>query len=87
MVTDLSNKISQMDHWDPSKLFNPNQPTMPQPKLLPLDIPIVPALEMSVLPPPTQGRVDVFIDNLINVFLNTVENQATQLHGGPLAVL
>lgn len=40
MVTDLSNKISQMEHWDPSSLFNPDQPTTPTPKLLPLNIPI-----------------------------------------------
>lgn len=40
---------------------------------------------MLVLPPPTQGQVDVFIDNLINVFLDTIANWAKQPHVVPLA--
>ena len=85
IVADLSNEISQMDHWDPSTLYNPDQPNTPTPKILPPDTPMALAHDMAVLPPPTSGRVDVFIDDLINVFLDTVANRAKQPHVVPLA--
>lgn len=81
----LANKISQCDSWDPTKLFNPDQPKSLTPIILPLNIPLMPAINISVLPPCVNGKVDVFIDNLINVFLDTEANCKQQPHVVPLA--
>jgi hypothetical protein len=43
-------------------------------------------LQSFVMPPVTTGRVDGFIDNLINVFLDTTENCRCQPHLVPLAM-
>jgi hypothetical protein len=88
MVSDLANEISQCDEWDHETLFSPAQTDTPKPVLLPASIPISPAVgSMSVMPPPiTEGKVDVFIDDLINVFLDTEINRRRQPHVVPLAV-
>jgi hypothetical protein len=88
MVTDLANEISQCDDWNHETLFSPAQQETPKPVLLPDSIPISPAVgSMSVIPHPTQqGKVDVFIDDLINVFLDTGTNRRRQPHVVPLAI-
>ena len=88
VVTDLANEISQCDEWDPDELRSPAQPITPEPRRLSPEIPIAQARTMAVAIPPTKagGRVDGFIDDLINVFLDTPENCRRQPHVVPLAM-
>jgi hypothetical protein len=87
MVTDLANEIAQCDKWEPSALHSPAQPLAPAPIRLPDSIPIAQASPLGVIPPPApHGRVDGFIDDLINVFPDTEENCARLPHVVPLAI-
>lgn len=88
LVTDLANEIAQCDEWDPNECRSPAQPDTPEPLRLPAGIPIVQARRMALHIPPTKagGRVDGFIDDLINVFLDTPSNCARQPHIVPLAM-
>ena len=88
LVTDLANEIAQCPEWDPVELRSPAQPETPEPIRLHSDIPIARGREMAVLVPrPTMGgKVDGFIDDLINVFVDTPENCARQPHVVPLAM-
>ena len=88
LVTDLANEIAQCDEWDPAKHRSPAQPLTPEPLRLPAHVPIVQARRMAVSIPPTKagGRVDGFIDDLINVFLDTPANCLRQPHIVPLAM-
>jgi hypothetical protein len=87
IVTDLANEIAQCDEWVPETLQNPDQATTPEPIRDDPDIPFLPARMMAVEVPPTiAGRVDGFIDDLINVFLDTAENCARAPHVVPLAM-
>ena len=90
MVTDLANEISQCTEWDPEELFSPAQPTTPEPRRLADTIPLATCRPMAVAIPIADtgmiGRVDGFIDDLINVFLNTPSNCARQPHVVPLAM-
>jgi hypothetical protein len=87
ILTDLANKIGQCKRWDPSTLHNPDQAQTPMPVRLEAEIPFAPARSMAVSVPPTiEGRVDGFIDDLINVFLGTPENLERAPHVVPLAM-
>jgi hypothetical protein len=87
IVTDLANEIRDCQAWDPRTTFSPTQPTAPAPIRLPLMIPLSTAEAMGVLAPYTEGgRVDGFIDDLINVFLDTPSNLIRQTQSVPLAM-
>ena len=90
IVTDLANEISQCREWDPAEVHSPMQPVAPPPRRLGSDVPIRPGKAMAVeIPVDTagsMGRVDGFIDDLINVFLDTPENCKRQPHVVPLAM-
>jgi hypothetical protein len=87
IVMDLANEIGQCKQWDPSTLHNPDQAQTPMPVRLETEIPFAPARPMAVSVPLTiEGRVDGFIDDLINVFLGTPENLARAPHVVPLAM-
>ena len=89
LVTDLANKIAQCTEWNPGELKSPAQPETPTPVRLPVDIPIAAGREMAVVVPKSGrgGKVDGFIDDLINVFVDTLENCARQpRHVVPLAM-
>ena len=87
IVTDLANEISLCQEWDPRVLRSPAQPRTPTPVRLPDEVPLGLARTMTILVPPTRGgKVDGFIDDLINVFLDTPENCARQPHVVPLAM-
>ena len=88
VVTDLSNEIGQCDEWDPTEIRSPAQPLTPEPLRLPAHIPVAQARQMAVVIPPTKsgGRVDDFIDDLINVFLDTPRNCLRQPNVVPLAM-
>ncbi|KAI2508556.1 hypothetical protein MHU86_5848 [Fragilaria crotonensis] len=88
LVTDLANEIAQCDEWDPTEHRSPAQPSTPEPLRLPDHVPIVQARRMAINIPPTKagGRVDGFIDDLINVFLDTPANCLRQPHIVPLAM-
>jgi hypothetical protein len=82
LVTDLANEIARCDEWDPNECRSPAQPATPEPLRLPTGIFIVQARRMALHIPPTKagGRVDGFIDDLINVFLDTPSNCFIQPH-------
>jgi hypothetical protein len=88
LVTDLANEIAQCTEWDPGELRSPAQPDTPEPIRLPASVPIATSRPMAVLvPPPTMGgKVDGFIDDLINVFIDNPANCARQPHVVPLAM-
>jgi hypothetical protein len=87
MVADLANEISMCKEWDPGELRSPDQPVTPEPIRLEPSIPHAPGREMAVIVPPLQtGKVDVFIDDLIDTFLDTPENLARKPHAVPLAM-
>jgi hypothetical protein len=87
MVADLANKISLCKHWDPAQLWSPDQPETPEPKRMDPSAPHAPGREMAVFVPPLEaGKVDVFIDHLINAFPDSPENLAQQPRVVPLAM-
>ena len=88
LVTDLANEIGQCAEWDPETLRSPAQPDTPEPIRLPESVPMVQARRMAVVLPMSKagGRVDGFIDDLINVFADTPENCRRQPHVVPLAM-
>ena len=87
MVADLANEISMCPDWDPRTLKSPSQPDTPEPKRLEASTPHAPAREMAVFVPPLEaGKVDVFIDDLIDTFPDSPENLARKPHVVPLAM-
>ena len=91
LVTDLANEISRCMAWDPRILHSPAQPVVPPPRRLSDSILVSPGRPMAVEIPldgdmENVGRVDGFIDDLINVFLDTPTNCRRQPHVVPLAM-
>ncbi len=87
IVTDLANEISQCKGWDPATLRSPDQPVTPNPIREQKNVPVAQARPMALhIPTTATSRVDSFIDNLINVFLDTDSNLARQPHTVPLAM-
>ena len=89
IVTDLANEISQCLAWDPAQVRSPAQLVAPPPKRLDATIPLRPGRKMAVAMPtqgPNSGRVDGFIDDLINVFIDTPDNCRRLPHVVPLAM-
>jgi hypothetical protein len=88
MVTDLANEIAVCDEWDPNTLRSPAQPVTPVPKLDDASgKKFAPAQHTAVAVPVTSTiKTDGFIDDLIQVFLDTPENRARAPHCVPLAV-
>jgi hypothetical protein len=87
IVTRLSNKISQCKDWDLDKLRSPNQPVTPTPIREMPGITIAKAWPMTVHVPMTAtSRANDFINDLINVFLDSEYNLARQPHTVPLAM-
>jgi hypothetical protein len=90
IVTDLANEISRCPEWDPAQLHSPAQPVAPPPRRLETTIPFGPGRRMAVAIPLSEaenvGRVDGFIDDLINVFLDSPDNCRRQPHVVPLAM-
>ena len=88
IVTDLANEISSCLEWTPDATRSPAQPVAPPPMRLSASIPFQAGRAMAVeipTPGPNVGRVDGFIDDLINTFLDTPENCRRQPHVVPLA--
>ncbi|KAI2512067.1 hypothetical protein MHU86_2355 [Fragilaria crotonensis] len=89
IVTDLANEISACRAWNPDTLRSPAQTATPEPIRVDDSIPMAPAREMAVVVPTgddLNARVDGFIDDLINVFLDTPQNCSRQPHVVPLAM-
>ena len=87
MVADLANEISLFKDWDPAEIRSPDQPVTPKPKRLDASIPNAPAREMTVIISALEaGKVDVFIDNLIDTFPDLPENLGRTPHADPLAM-
>ena len=89
IVVDLANEIGQCESWSPDRVKSPAQPVAPPPQRLDMAIPIQLGRRMAVdipLPRVNAGRVDGFIDDLINVFSDSPENCRRQPHVVPLAM-
>jgi hypothetical protein len=87
MVTDLANEIYCCSPWDPTDLHSPAQPETPTPRSLPPDVAFENAMPMAVVVPVTiTARTDGFIDDLIQVFLDTPDNVKRAPHAVPLAI-
>jgi hypothetical protein len=77
----------QCDEWDPRILYNPDQAETPSLVREKDNDHYAPTRPMAVLIHPTiEGRVDGFIDGLINIFLSTEWNCARAPHVVPLAM-
>ena len=88
-VTDLANEIALCEDWDSENLHSPAQPRVPSPIRLSPTIPVAQARPMAVVVPISDtatGRVDGYIDDLINVFLDSPENCRRQPQVVPLAM-
>jgi hypothetical protein len=87
MVTDLANEIANCSSYEPSVLTSPSQPKTPAPLLSSSTAPLAQGLPLAVIVPVTHtARVDSYIDDLINCFLDTEKNRAKQPHVVPLAM-
>jgi hypothetical protein len=87
MVTGLANEIYCCSDWHPKNLRSPAQPATPVSKTLPNDIACAPAMQMAVIVPTTiTAQTDGFIDDLIQVFLDTPKNRERAPHSVPLAI-
>jgi hypothetical protein len=88
MGTGLANEITCCSKkYNPRRLRSPSQPDTPLPILSPCVALLAKALPMAVCIPETHvARVDSFIDDLINCFLDTSENREKQPHVVPLAM-
>jgi hypothetical protein len=90
IVTDLANEISRCEDWDPEKLRSPAQTETPSPVRIDVEVPLAGGKPMAVEVPITNqervGRVDGFIDDLINVFVDSPVNCGRQPHVVPLAM-
>ncbi len=87
MATDLANEIANSSSCDPTTLASPSQPTTPAPMLSESAALLAKGLPMAVTIPVTHtARVDTFMDDLINCFLDSESNRATQPHVVPLAM-
>ena len=87
MVTDLSNELPLIPDWDPETLHSPLQPAVPPPEYVSDSVPLGQAKPMAVNIPTTGlGWGDMFIDDIIKVFINRLEQ--IQKHGAsaPLAI-
>jgi hypothetical protein len=86
MVTDLSNEIP-LDAAAAEGLRSPGQPETPTPVLVDADVPKARGRNLAVkIPTSVTARTDSFIDDLIRIFLDTIENRRLQPHAVPLAV-
>ena len=88
-VTDLSNEIAQCKKWSPESTKSPAQPVAPPPRRLEPNVPFGEGKKMAVeipLPAADAARVDGFINDLVNTFLDTPENCRRQPHVVPLAM-
>jgi hypothetical protein len=86
MAADLANETGLCKEWDPVEIRNPDQPTRPEPKRLDPLIPHAQGREMAVFVPPLEaGKVDVFIDDLIDTFPDSVRTLAMHVTSRPHA--
>jgi hypothetical protein len=86
MVTDLSNEIP-LNEAAAAGLRSPGQPKTPISVLVDDNVPIALGRSLAVgNPTSVTARTDSFIDDLIPIFLDTVENRRLQPHAVPLTV-
>ena len=63
-ICDLTNAILHNDDWNPNNLFAPNSYLMPEPKLLPDEIPLAKGRDLVVdVPVNPKGTNEIFINN------------------------
>ena len=75
VATDLANEILLSDEWHPDIVSGPLKDYIGKPKREPDDVPFAPSAPMAVDPQPNDnGKVDVFVDDLIATFLDSLRN-------------
>ena len=87
MVTDLANYIIRCKKWSPSETSSPTQPSVPKPKYLPYDIPIVEAKELAFeISVDDKGRINIYLDDNIEIGLDDPKVIPRHFEAVPLAV-
>ena len=82
-----SKRNQSCPQWNYKTVHSPPVQTISPAKILPDDVPINPAFEMSTCPCPIEaGKINDFIDDLIHVFPESVTNLERAQHVVPLAV-
>jgi hypothetical protein len=89
MITDLSNKLPLMKDWDPEKVHSPDQAEVQAPVYLDdsFQLTMSPAKPLSVhILITALGRSDCFIDDIIIVMIDRVEQILRHSSAGPLVI-
>lgn len=88
LITELANELMQNPDWTGfMPLRSPDQHLVPTTVVLSDDVPFQPTLPTMLLPPPRpEGASDVFVDDVITVFLDTEENRHRAPAAVPLAI-
>ena len=74
IVNDLSNELPLMIEWDPEKLRNPLQLSVPEPEYVKKSVLIASAKPMAVnILTSSFGRGDIFIDDIVKVYIDRLE--------------
>jgi len=64
LSADLANDLLHCPDWNPNELFSPHSASLPDPILLPKEVPFSPARALDVvLPVDNFGKIDIFIDD------------------------
>jgi hypothetical protein len=87
LFADLANELTDTQNWNPNDLQWAHQHLIPSPTLLDDDIEFARTADCMMLPEPRpHGSNDIFIDDIISVFLGKPEYIATGVTAAPLAV-
>jgi hypothetical protein len=87
IITDLANELMLTADWHPTHSESPEQHLVPPTTYLADDIPFQHTLPSMLLPPPRPfGSADVYIDDVIVVFLNSPEHCRRAPSAVPLAI-
>lgn len=86
-ITDTCNTLLHCKSWDHLSLFDSLSDSIPQPIVLPSEIPFKAAKELSVIIPPNDlGKVDVYINDNISIIPNIGDNSLRAIRAIPLAI-
>ena len=87
IIADLTNDILDNEAWHPNVVQSSEQHLVPSPIRLQDDLPYEPALPTMLLPnPKPNGTADVFIDDIIVLFIDSEETTSRAPSALPLAI-
>jgi len=87
LSADLANDLLHCPDWDPSSLQSPHAVMLPDPNLMPREIPFALAKRLDVaLPEDYAGRVDIFIDDGMVIVPDIQDNRHRAVQALLLAI-